>query len=113
LKWLSAMSNQLSIQPGLAALGSDPLSGATAPARPQVQTQAAKPVQMFVNPSFQFDPTVGLVVLNFRDTTGQVTGSIPSKRQLEAYRTHQEPLPGEQAPPATPPPTGNGKTAAG
>jgi hypothetical protein len=107
------MSNQLSIQPGQAALSTDTRAAGPLPLRPQVQTQAAQPLAMFVNPSFQFDPTVGLVVLNFRNTTGQVTASIPSQRQLEAYRTHREALPGAQAPPATPPPTANGKTATG
>ena len=59
------MSNQLSIQPGQAVFGTDaPTSGAV-PAKPQVQAQAVTVAPMFVNPSFQFDPTVGLVVSIF------------------------------------------------
>ena len=94
------MSNPLSIQALPPSIGS---GDTTAPIRPNTQTQLpaapeAKPVQLFVNPSFQFDPTVGLVVIAFHDDSGKVKNSIPSERQLEAYRLHQEALPGEQAP---------------
>jgi hypothetical protein len=44
---------------------------------------------MFVNPSYQFDPTVDLVVVKFRDGAGKMTHSIPSQKQLAAYRTQQ------------------------
>lgn len=108
------MSNQLSIQSGQAALGSDAPSGAAAPPKTPAPTPAAKPVPLFVNPSFQFDPTVGIVVIDFHNNSGVVTNSIPSQRQLEAYRTHREALPGEQTPPAPkPPPAGNSKTPTG
>ncbi len=108
------MSNQLSIQPGQAVLGSDPSAGSTPPAKAQIQPQAAKPVPMFLNPSFQFDPTVGLTVISFCNNTGQVTNSIPSQSQLKAYRDHQEAVPGEQAPPVPKPLLmANDKTAAG
>jgi hypothetical protein len=108
------MTNQLSIQPGQAALGSEASSGVATPAKTPVPTPQAKPVPLFVNPSFQFDPTVGIVVIDFHNDSGVVTNSIPSQRQLEAYRTHREALPGEQAPPTPkPPPPGNGKTTAG
>ena|SRR5580698_8527596 len=99
------MSNQLSIQATLGATAAPSRGGAPA----QVQTvPKAKPVPLFVNPSFKFDPTVGLVVIEFHDNTGTLTNSIPSQRQLQAYRTHRDTLPGEQ-----PPPTADGKTAPG
>ena len=65
----------------------------------------AKPVQLFANPSFRFDPSVGLVVIEFHDDAGNVENSIPSQRQLAAYRTHQQTLPGQRAPgaPTSPP----------
>jgi hypothetical protein len=92
------MSNMLSIQPGL------PLSGSgdsTAPTRNAAATSvpAAKPVPLFVNPSFQYDSTVGLVVIDFHNTTGRVTNSIPSQHQLDAYRSHRESPPGQGPPP--------------
>ena len=107
------MSNLLSIQPGLPPGRSGDI---TAPARNNApaQTPAAKPMPLFVNPSFQFDSTVGLVVIDFHDTNGTVTNSIPSQQQLDAYRSHRATLPGEGPPPVAPSPsTEDGKTAAG
>lgn len=98
------MSNMLSIQPGLPLRGS---GDSTAPARNTVPAQApvpvaaAKPVPLFVNPSFQFDSTVGMVVIDFHDNTGRVTNSIPSQQQLAAYRSHRATLPRDGPPPIT------------
>jgi hypothetical protein len=107
------MSNTSSIQAGLPVNGS---GISAAPARSSTPTPAstAKPVALFVNPSFRFDPTVGIEVIQFHDAQGTVSNTIPSARQLQAYRTHQETPPGEQAPPQPPSPhIANGKTAAG
>ena len=95
------MSNQMLIQAGQAALGSGASSRSGTSAQPSVApaAPAAKPVPLFVNPSFEFDPTVGIVVIDFHNETGAVTNSIPSQRQLEAYRNHQETPLGEQGPP--------------
>ena len=107
------MSNQFSIQAGLPIR--DP-GDRTVPFRstPPAQEESAKPIPLFVNPSFQFDPTVGLVVIKFHNGDGKVTSSIPSQRQLAAYRTHQASPTGEHAPdaPKTPQPA-HGKTSAG
>ena len=93
------MSNQMLIQAGQAALGSGASPPGSTPAQPpSAAAAAAKPVPLFVNPSFEFDPTVGMVVIAFHNDTGAVTNSIPSQRQLEAYRNHQETPPGEQGP---------------
>jgi hypothetical protein len=92
---MSVMSNTLSIQTSLPILGP---GDSTAPARstaPASVQEPAKAVPLFVNPSFQFDGPVGLVVIEFHDETGKVTSSIPNQRQLNAYRTHQETPPGE------------------
>ena len=42
------------------------------------------------NPTLRLDPALGLVVIEFRDESGNVATSIPSQRQLEAYRRSQE-----------------------
>jgi hypothetical protein len=104
------MSNELSIQAGLPVSGS---GISAAPTRSSAPTTAstAKPVALFVNPSFRFDPTVGIEVIQFHDATGTVSNTIPSARQLQAYRTHQQTPPGEQTP--TIPKAVDGKTAAG
>ena len=110
---MSAMSNQMSIQTGLPVHGSGDSTtparaNTSAPTPAPISAPVAKPVALFVNPSYRFDPTVGLVVIEFHDNTGTVSNTIPSQRQLAAYRTHQETPPGEQAPlPA------DAKTAAG
>jgi hypothetical protein len=58
------------------------------------------------NPSLRLDAGLGMVVLEFRDDNGDVTGTIPSQRVLDAYRTHATPVPGSSDDNAatTPPP---------
>jgi hypothetical protein len=122
---MTAMSNQLTIQAGLPIHGpadspvpprqttpaSAPVHSPTAAhtVAPAAQTASVvKPVALFANPSYRFDPTTGFVVIEFHDGKGAISNSIPTQRQLQAYRTHQEVPPGE--PTSTP---ANGKTAAG
>jgi hypothetical protein len=104
---MAAMSYPLSIPAGLPVTGSvaSPLSTPSVPRAPET-----KPVQLYANPSFRLDPTVGLVVMELHDNTGAVT-TIPSQRQLEAYRTGQQTPPGEQPPPT--PQATDGKIASG
>jgi hypothetical protein len=45
--------------------------------------------QPYLNPSLRLDAALGLVVIEFRDASGSITSSIPSQRQLEAYRQHE------------------------
>jgi hypothetical protein len=49
------------------------------------------------NPILRLDPALGMVVIEFHDTSGAVTTSIPSQRQLAAYQkwsvTHFGPTP--------------------
>jgi hypothetical protein len=94
------MSNMLSIQPGLPLREPGDSAAPTRNVAP-APAAAAKPVPLFVNPSFQFDSTVGLVVIDFRDGNGTVTNSIPSQQQLDAYRSHLATPPGEGPPPVT------------
>jgi hypothetical protein len=107
------MSNQLTIHTGAPVLGTGDGNG---PSHSAVATKApaVKPVPLFVNPSFQFDSTVGLVVIEFHDAQGTVNNSIPSQRQLDAYRSHRALPPGEEPPPAdNPPHPPRGATSAG
>lgn len=48
--------------------------------------QGATPVGR-ANPTFQFDPAAGVVVVQFRNDSGKVDLSIPSQQQLNAYAT--------------------------
>lgn len=39
------------------------------------------------NPTLRFEPNLDVVVVEFRDSAGAVTGSVPTQKQLDAYRT--------------------------
>lgn len=72
-----------------------PVSGA-APARaatPAFQAAAEVPPPAAVppppNPSMRLDPTLGVVVMEFRNGSDQVQRSVPSEPELEAYRLAQ------------------------
>lgn len=96
------MPNDLSIKPVAAVTG-----GSENPAEPQSETftppahgpptHAAAPIP---NPQLRLDAALGLVVIEFRDASGSVTTSIPSQRQLEAYRMWQQNRPGTAPGPA-------------
>ncbi len=60
---------------------------------PPAQAPPAGPTMLVVNPSLRFDPVSGLVVIEFHDDAGDVTTSIPTLRQLEAYRIWGQAVP--------------------
>jgi hypothetical protein len=39
------------------------------------------------NPRLRMDRDLGIVVIEFRDASGQVSVSVPTQRELEAYRS--------------------------
>jgi hypothetical protein len=63
--------------PVTAARPPAPASGAEAPA------EAAPPPP---NPALRIEPALGVVVLEMREAGGRVVRSVPSERELEAYR---------------------------
>jgi len=63
----------------------------TAAAPPPVAPTGTAPTGITSgNPSERLDPGLGLIVLSLHDAAGQVTDSIPTARQLQAYRAWQE-----------------------
>ena len=84
---LVAMPHELSILP------SPPMTG-SAESKPVTHVPTAKPEhappQPFTNPDLRLDPALGLVVIEFHDQAGKLTSSIPSQRQMDAYRMHEE-----------------------
>jgi hypothetical protein len=84
------MSNELTIPPvrTTATTTDAPKAPPTRPARVEPPAAAAKP---YVNPSLRLDAELGLVVIEFRGEDGALTATIPSERQIQAYRVHQEP----------------------
>ncbi|GGC29572.1 hypothetical protein GCM10011504_04750 [Siccirubricoccus deserti] len=52
---------------------------------PSVATAAPSSSAM-PNPALRLDPGLGLVVLQFRDDRGEVVATLPTERELAAYR---------------------------
>ena len=66
-----------------------------------IPTQTVKPGRPTPNPTLRLDARLGMVVLEFHDDQGAVSGSIPSQRVLDAYRNHSAPIPQQQIPVAS------------
>jgi hypothetical protein len=61
------------------------------------------------NPTLRFDAMAGMLVIEFRNDAGDVASSIPTQRQLDAYRLRFD----TTSPPGSPPvPTDRHTTAA-
>jgi hypothetical protein len=85
------MPNDLSIP---AVAQPNPGSSAAAPSKPAV---AAAPVEQTTptatdapNPTLALNAALGLVVIEFRNSTGAVVSSIPTTRQIQAYQAWQD-----------------------
>ncbi len=66
------------------------LPPAATPARPTPAAPAAPAAAAAVpelSPRMRLDPALGLVVLEFRDDKGGIVQTLPSARQLAAYRS--------------------------
>ena len=58
-------------------------------AKPPLEVAPAEPAttrSVLLNPSLRIENGLGLVVMEFYDAAGAVTSSIPTARQLDAYR---------------------------
>ena len=93
------MSNEITVTPVAAAHAVSDTSGQPRVAAGEAGV-APKPASASLpapNPSLQLDPVLGLVVIEFRNNAGDVTTSIPSERQIQAYQrwqaTHFGPAP--------------------
>ena len=89
----SAMPSDLSVKAVGPVVGS---SENPAQPRPETFTPPAQapptPAPIVIaNPTLRFDVATGLVVIEYRDQSGNVTTSIPTLRQLEAYRQWGQP----------------------
>lgn len=71
-------------------VGVAPASRASPPASQHAPgTPAPAAVPPPPNPSMRLDPTLGVVVMEFRNGSDQVQRSVPSEPELEAYRLAQ------------------------
>ena len=65
-----------------------PSSGSVVAARPAGSAPpAASPEVGPPNPRMRIDRDLGMVVIEFRDSVGRVSMSLPTTRELEAYRS--------------------------
>ncbi len=85
----------------IGAVAADPAVTDTQAARSAVVSPApsANSTPGTPNPTLQLNAALGLVVIEFLSKTGAITTSIPTQRELAAYRD------GTAEPPGTPPPT--------
>jgi hypothetical protein len=85
------MPNDLSIQAAapasIGAGGVVPVKSAATAAPVEHATSLPSPSP---NPTLELNAALGLVVIEFRNSAGAVTSSIPTAQQLEAYRLWQE-----------------------
>lgn len=81
------MINQLSfpqsqpkdgLRPSLGSVGAERPTGAVPP--------SASPEAGPANPRMRIDRDLGMVVIEFRDAAGRVSVSLPTEREIDAYR---------------------------
>jgi len=66
------------LRPSSGSVGADRPAGAV----PPVASQETGPA----NPRMRIDRDLGMVVIEFRDAAGRVSVSLPTEREIEAYR---------------------------
>jgi len=81
------MINQLSFPQLQSKDGLRPSSGSIGAERPTgAAPPAASPEVGPANPRMRIDRDLGMVVIEFRDSVGRVSVSLPTVREIEAYR---------------------------
>ena len=81
------MINQLLAPQALMKDAFRPSSGSVGAERPTgAAPPAASPEVGPANPRMRIDSDLGMVVIEFRDSVGRVSVSLPTPRELEAYR---------------------------
>lgn len=81
------MINQLLAPQALMKDALRPSSGSVGAERPTgAAPPAASPEVGPANPRMRIDRDLGMVVIEFRDSVGRVSVSLPTPREIEAYR---------------------------
>lgn len=83
LSGVSAISPAASVQPAISDRGAGPATQAPSPAPASLPGASGPPP---VNPGLHLDPALNIVVLQFFDSKGDVTQTIPSQKQIQAYQ---------------------------
>jgi len=86
------MPNEISIGSVAAASGAseNAMEPDTRPPTPPSRGPPTATAAPLPNPQLRLDPALGLVVIEFRDANGIITTSIPTQRQLHAYRIWEQ-----------------------
>lgn len=92
------MSDDLAITPVRATPPEPPAQRVAVPAA----TSPAPSAPLLLNPVLHLEANLGVMVMEFRDSGGSVTHTIPTQRQLDAYRFTGAPLPGMPSTTAVP-----------
>ncbi len=80
------MPSDLSVPPvGSASTAAD-VSRERVPVAPEPAAPPG-PATAFPNPTLRLDPGLAMVVIEFRDDSGAVRSTIPTREQLDAYRS--------------------------
>ena len=81
------MINQLSFPQSQPKDGLRPSSGSVGAERPiGAVPPSASPEAGPANPRMRIDRDLGMVVIEFRDAAGRVSVSLPTEREIDAYR---------------------------
>ncbi len=81
------MSGSLAITPAIQVRQNPPERATATPVQTPVATTPPNASTLAsANPGMHLDPALNLVVLQFFDSKGNVTQSIPSQKQLKAYQ---------------------------
>ena len=81
------MINQLSLPQSQPKDGLRPSSGSVGAERPTgAVPPSASPEAGPANPRMRIDRDLGMVVIEFRDAAGRVSVSLPTEREIDAYR---------------------------
>ncbi|NGM21316.1 hypothetical protein G3576_14935 [Roseomonas stagni] len=91
------MSTSL-LQPASPAAAATPIAQPRSQAPSSAPAAPAESAPAMPNPRLRIDPALSLVVIEFRDSVGEVSLSIPTPKELEAYRDQPkaEPEPAPQ-----------------
>lgn len=72
---------------------SEPLRGTSSgaalppPAAARPKAAEADAASAWPNPSLRLDPALGIIVMEFRNKSGGVESTLPTRRELDAYRS--------------------------
>ena len=79
------MSHAQSLSPILAPMSPSLARAPRGDSLPQPPAGNLATAPLVSNPSMRLDPSLGLVVLEFRNAQGQLDHSLPTQRELDAY----------------------------